>query len=479
MAGIGFELKKIYKKDSLVSVLSGAAYSTIVVIGPTVIVMCTLLLLYGALGYMDVVYTDRDLLSSSILYIFIFALLLTAPINAVLSRYIADRIFEEKYEDILPSFYTGLAISEIAGALIGIPFIARLVLTGNVELVFALIMYLFFMVLITVFYSLTYLTATKDYKIIAFGFLIGMVVAFLSAYIMRKVAGVEVIYAILGGMCLGFFTIAFLQIAYIRHFFSVSNNNYRGCLSYFVNMKRLFFGTLFYTLGIYIHNFIFWGGKGNLVIADSFFSNQPYDTASCLAMFTNISAMVIFTVLAETKFHDIYQTYNESVIGATLKDIELAKKNMFNLLVQQIGYVVRVQAIISIILFLLIEVFLPDYGFSGLERTIYPSLTAAFFCIFTMYCNIIFLYYFNDHTGTFLTGLVFLCCTLIGTLITRQLEPQFYGIGVLAGSMIGWGFSYFRIRYLERHFDYHIMCSMHILKAKHTKKPDSVVYRKS
>ena len=69
MAGIGFELKRIFKKDSLISVLSGAAYSTVVVIGPTIIVMCTLLALYGALGYMDVIYTDRELLCSSILYI--------------------------------------------------------------------------------------------------------------------------------------------------------------------------------------------------------------------------------------------------------------------------------------------------------------------------------------------------------------------------------------------------------------------------
>ena len=69
MAGIGFELKRKKKKDSLISVLSGAAYSTVVVSGPTIIVMCTLLALYGALGYMDVIYTDRELLSSSILYI--------------------------------------------------------------------------------------------------------------------------------------------------------------------------------------------------------------------------------------------------------------------------------------------------------------------------------------------------------------------------------------------------------------------------
>ena len=478
MAGIGFALKRIFKKDSLISVLSGAAYSTVVVIGPTIIVMCTLLALYGALGYMDIIYTDRELLSSSILYVFIFALLITAPINAVMSRYIADRIFEEAYEDILPSFYTGLAISEFLGAIVGIPFAIRLVVVGKVEVLFVVITYLFFMELITVFYSLTYLTATKDYKIIAVDFLIGMLVAFLFAYMANKVFDCQLIYAVLGGMCLGFFVIAVLQIAYIRHYFVISNNNYRGCLSYFGNLKRLFFGTLLYTLGIYVHNFIFWGVSGHLVIAESYYSYQSYDMAACLAMFTNISAMVIFTVMAETKFHDIYQSYNEAIIGASLKDIEITKKNMFHLLIQQIGYVVRVQAIISVIIFLLIIIFLPDYGFSGLEMTIYPALAAAFFGIFTMYCNIIFLYYFNDSTGTFFTGLIFFLGTLIGSLAATRFEPQFYGTGALFGSLLGWTFSYFRIRYLEKHFDYHIMCSMHVIKAKHTKKPDSVVYRR-
>ena len=176
---------------------------------------------------MEVIYTDRELLSSTILYIFIFALLITAPINAVMSRYIADRIFEEEYENILPSFYTGLAISELAGAVVGIPFAARLMLVGGVELTFVAISYLFFMELIAVFYALTYLTATKDYKIVALDFLIGMIVAFLVAFVANKQYDCQLIYAILGGMCVGFWVIAMLQFAYIRHFFSISNRIFR------------------------------------------------------------------------------------------------------------------------------------------------------------------------------------------------------------------------------------------------------------
>ena len=478
MAGIGLELKRIFKKDSLISVLSGIAYSTVVVIGPVIIVMSTLLILYGTLGFLDVIYADRELLSSTMLYVFIFALIITAPINAVMSRYVADRIFEESYEDILPSFYSGLAISEIVGAIVGIPFAIRLVLVGKVEILFVIITYFLFMELITVFYALTYLTATKDYRIVAIDFLIGMLFTFFFAFATHKALEWRLTYAVLGAMCLGFFVIAVLQIAYIRHYFNICNKNYLECFSYFGKMKRLFLGTLLYVVGIYVHNFVFWGNSGHLVIAQSYYSYQPYDMAACLGMFTNISAMVIFTVMAETKFHDIYQSYNEAIIGATLKDIELAQKNMFQLLIKQIGYVVRVQAIISIILFLLIIIFLPDFGFSGLEMMIYPSLAAAYFGIFTMYCNIIFLYYFNDSTGTFFTGLIFFIGTLVGSLVATTLKPQFYGTGALFGALLGWTFSYFRIRYLEKHFEYHIMCSMHVISAKHTKKPDSIVYRR-
>lgn len=464
MAGIGIELKRIFKKDSLMSILSGAAYSTLVVVGPTIIVMAALLLLYGCLGFVHVNYADRDLLSATILYVFIFALLVTAPITAVMARYIADKIFEEKYEAIFPSFWTGLALCEIVGAVLGIPFAGRLAVVGQVDLLFVVMTYLFFMELIIVFYAMIYLTATKDYKIIAIDFLAGMVLTVGLAIFFNAVLHSSLLYSILGGLCFGFFLIAVLQTAYIRHYFAVSNQNYLGCLSYFARTKRLFFGTMFYSLGIYVHNFVFWGAPGHQVTADSYYTYQAYDMASCLGMFTNISAMIIFTVMAETKFHDVYQTYNEAVIGGALRDIETAKKNMFHLLVQQMGDVVRMQAVISMILFMLAIVFLPGAGFSGLEMTIYPGLAAAYFCIFIMYCNIIYLYYFNDASGTFFTGLLFFLGTFLGSLFTRGLAPQFYGLGALAGGLLGWTFSYFRLRFLERHIDYHIMCRMHLVK---------------
>ena len=74
----------------------------------------------------------------------------------------------------------------------------------------------------------------------------------------------------------------------------------------------------FYTLGLYIHNFVFWTTEMRMVVAYSFVCAQPYDMASCLAMFTNISATVIFIARVEMYFHSRYKAYSEAVIGGRL-----------------------------------------------------------------------------------------------------------------------------------------------------------------
>lgn len=104
MAGIGFELKKIYRKEGLSHSFLGVAYSSLVTIGPTIIVMAVILVMYMVLGMSRISFADRELLSSTILYVFIFSVITTAPINSVFSRYLADKIYEEKTDGILPSY---------------------------------------------------------------------------------------------------------------------------------------------------------------------------------------------------------------------------------------------------------------------------------------------------------------------------------------------------------------------------------------
>ena len=477
MAGIGYELKKIFKEGSITRLASGIAYSTVVTIGPTILVIGTILSLYMLLGLVSVSYYERELLSSTILYGFIFSLLFTAPFNGIMSRYIADKIYEEKFEDILPSFYTGIFLNVLLGSIPAIPFIYRLIVVGGVDPIFAFVSYSFFMSLIITFYSMIYLSATKDYKMIALFYIVGMGLAFCLSILFNYI-GISIIDSILYGITIGFLTISILEFSYMKKYFTVNSGNYWDSLAYFREHKDIWISNLFYILGLYIHNFVFWTHASNNVIAKSYVSMQNYDMASTLAMFTNISTIILFTVMAETKFHTKYQGYNESVIGKTLHEINMTKNSMFKLLVQQLRYILSIQFIITATIFLIGILLFPRLGFGGSILIMYPSLVAAFLSIFLMYCNIIFMFYFNDNKSAKYTSIIFCLAVLIGSLFSINFTENYYGLGAFIGGFVGWTYSFFRLSHIEKNFDEHIFCDIEVVESHARKLPSNVVYRR-
>lgn len=478
MAGIGFELKRIYKKRNLRSMLQGIGYSTIVTVGPTVMTILAVILSYRLLGISRESYANRELLSSMILYTFIFPFMITTPINTVWSRYIADKIFTEQFEDILSSYYVGLVCVAVLGALLGIPFLVHSFFVSDISIRFLFTGYCLYMSLLIVFFTMTYLSATKDYKIITLYFFLGLFFGVLTGLFLVLGLNDNLIDGILTGLMVGFFLIAVLQFTYVRRYFRVHSKNYKECIHYLMQYKLLFFSSFFYVLGLYIHNFVFWTTRMSVLVKNTFLSAPAYDMASYLAMMTNISTMVIFIVVVETDFHDRYQLYSEAVLRLTLKEIRKAKDDMFRLLGNQIAYIVEVQAIITCLIFLIIEIFFPVIGFSGEIIQMYPVMAVGYFMIFIMYCNIIYLYYFSDHKGAFFTALFFLLVTFFVSLGARYLPIQFYGIGTFLGALFGWTYSFFRLRYMERNLDFHIYGNGKLLTEHREEMPTPVSYQK-
>lgn len=118
MAGIGIKLQKIYEKKTILAYLTGFGYSAVVTVAPMFVVIGTIMLMSQLLGYENVGYARRGLFSGTLLYIFIFSLLTAAPFNAVLSLYMSDVIYEERYEDILPCYDVGLLLNILLASLL-------------------------------------------------------------------------------------------------------------------------------------------------------------------------------------------------------------------------------------------------------------------------------------------------------------------------------------------------------------------------
>lgn len=476
MAGIGIRLNRIFDKKSIISNLYGFFYSTMVTIAPMFLVIGTILIMGKFLGFSTVGYASRELFACTVLYIFIFSLLSASPFNAVLSRYLSDIIYDERYQDILPCYYLGLFLNLILSTILGIPFCLHLYFVGEVALYYIVTGYVGYISLVIVFYSMLYLSIFKDYKKISLYFFIGMITSFVLSLVFVYLLKMDIAYSMLLSLSLGFFLIAVLEYATIRSYFHENSNRYRKIFTYFREYWELLVTNFFYTLGLYIHNFVFWTTDMKMEVVDSFVCAQPYDMATCLAMFTNISASIIFISRIEMHFHERYKAYSEAVIGGRGSDINITKKRMFMQLSNELMNLVRIQFIISVIIFLICIIVLPRFGFSGLTLRIYPCLAAGYFILFIMYSEILFLYYFNDLKGAVLTSVMFCIVTFWGSIVATYLPDIWYGAGMLAGALVGWTVAYFRLRWVEKNLDRHIFCRGSILKKGKGKKPSYKIY---
>ncbi len=476
MAGIGVRLNKIYSKKTMLSSLIGVGYSAVITIVPMLLVIVTVMLMEPLLGVSKLNYAVRELYSCTILYIFIFSLLTTAPFNAVLSKYLSDVIYEETYQDILPCYYIGLLVNLILSCLIGIPFSIWQYMQGKINLEFICVGYCGFVIMVIVFYSMLYLSICKSFGKITWFFLIGMIITLLCAMLFVYVVHIETTFSMLLALDCGFLAIASLELAQIKSYFRSNSRKYREVLRYLKKYWKLIAANFLYMLGAYLHNFVFWTTDLQMVVADCFYSAPDYDMASCLGMLTSASATVIFISRVEMKFHGSYKAYSEAVIGGRGMDIENAKKRMFRQMTTELSHLVQVQFVISVLIFFLFIIFLPRLGFSGRVMQIYPALAVGYFIWFMMNAVLIFQYYFNDLSGALLSAVCFCTATLFGALYATGLTPMWYGVGLIIGAFVGWTVAYYRLHKIEKMLDVHIFCNGTIMKKAEGVCPTNKVF---
>ena len=476
MAGIGVKLNRIYHKNTITTDIIGFFYSTVVTIAPVLVVIINLMLMQKVLKFNTVGFFERELFSCTVLYVFIFSLLTTSPFNAVLSRYMSDVIFEERFEDVQPCHRVGFLTNICFSCLFAIPFCFWEHLVGEVPIYYVFTGYCCFVSLVTVFYNMLYLSICKEYRLISLYFLTGMVTSFLLSLFLRYVCKVSITYSMLLALTVGFFLTAVLEWAKIHQFFPDNCEEYKRVFEYFRKYWHLILINFLYTLGLFVHNFVFWGTDMAMHLVRTFVCNQPYDMATCLAMFTNISASVIFISRVEMYFHERYRAYADAVFGGRGIDIRNTRKRMFRQLGSELMTLVRLQFIVSVVIYLLFVIFLPGMGYAGLVMRIYPMVAAGYFILFLMYSEIIFLYYFEDLKGALLTAISFCAGTFLASLVAVHLSSIFYGTGVWVGSVTGFTVAYMRLQWMEKHLDEHMFCRGNIMKQAKGIKPSPKVF---
>jgi len=458
VAGIGFELRKIYGRNTLASRVWGSIYATMTTIGPSVLFAILLLTLKFLMDHFGIKELRSMFFISSFTYIFLVAILVSSLFNTILSRYISDCIFVKKEDDICASMFGILAMGSIVSGIIIFALCLGMYFNDKIPIRF-LIVYYWLGILATNTYNLiTYVSALKEYKEVTISYLISLVVAIPTFLLLYKVFNVEIVFAAYIALSIGFFLANILLVYCCIKAFGKPSYNYFSFLSYFKRFPKLVLSGFSYMLGFYISTIIYWIFSDMSTQVSIFRTAPEYDMAMFMAIVVNMPALVIFVVKAETEFFDKYVAYLSALNRGAYSIIEKERENMINIIRLQLFYVYEVQLIIVVVLICLANVFFPYLGISAQSLNMFMILSMGLYCTFCMYFTVIFLYYFEDHTFAAIGPVIFLVLTTALSLICSVIGKPFYTLPLLIGGIIGWVITYILLKKRLKKLNMFLLC---------------------
>ena len=458
MAGIGFELRRIFKKKTLASGAWGMIYASMSTIGSSLVFILLLFILRGLLSFFRVSELENLFFTFSFTYIFLLAILNSSFQNAILSRYISDKIFLKKEEDICASMFGMMAISSAVVAIEVLVLCVFMNRQNNISITFLAAYYLLAILATNAYNMITYISALKEYKKVTLAYFIGVVAVIAMIGLLKLLTQLHIIMIVYWSLVVGFFLINILLIYCCVKAFGVTSNKYFEYLSYFKKYPKLIVSCFCYMLGFYASNIIYWFFS-DMRATVSIFSTAPnYDLAMFLAILVNLSGMVIFEVKTETTFYEKYVSYLSALEGGSYDYIEKERISLQNVISLQMFFVYEVQLIITVIAICLINIFHPYLGINSQTLQMFMLLGMAMYCVYSMYFTVIFLYYFSDHSAACVGPCIFLAIVVAGSLICCKIGSPYYPIPMLVGGIAGWIASFSLLRHRIKNLNSYLMC---------------------
>ncbi|RSK28321.1 hypothetical protein EJF36_16430 [Bacillus sp. HMF5848] len=459
MAGIGFQLQKLFKEDYFSSRFKAYSISLIVTSGPWLIIILALSLTQRIIGNISVFPDEtKELLTISLSYCFIFSQLIFSVQHLTLTRYLADQLYELKYERVIPS-YVGLTKTSL---LLAVVLVAFFMMVAKLPVYLELIIVAFFMIMLLIWNTFMFITALKDYKIVSIAFLIGgtiivigefLVVFFsdITSYSVFLATSIFYIPFIVGMMV----TLAILFVVLVRTFSYKGDERGLDYLTYIdYYPKFVIIGTL-YTAGLWIANFVIWFGEGASELYDFFIFNMTYDVPVFWSYLSIVPTLMFFVISVETRFYERYRSFygyiNE---GGSLQQIQRSKERMIQVLKEEILRLLRNQGVVTFMCIIAAS-WIASLLQAGPEFVAIFRLTliGAYFNAMILVLQLLLLY-FEDLKGAMITSIVFFVSILVLSIVLLPLGIKGYGLSFSIGSILGFVYAAYRLNSYIQQVDY-------------------------
>lgn len=452
MAGIGFELKRILNERSLLSIIRVYGYSTVLSSGPWIISILTIL--FMGLLKISVYKSFIEIIQFqvSVTYIIMISLIFSSPFQLSFSRYVADKIFENRKDVILPSFIGMITLILGFGIIIGIIF--SYLMLRNLNVAFNITFISNFVLISNLWIANTILLGLKEYKAILNSYLFSyLLIAFFIFTLSKNKLTYMLLSFLIGNMAL-FFVLSYLIF---RRYPSNEIIN----LNFILNPNErldieLVLSSVFYNIAIWIDKIIFWYNPltGQNILGKLRIS-VVYDLPIFLAYLSIIPAMAIFFYRLEADFAQKYEELFNAILDyGTLDEIKKIKNEMIESLRLMIRETVVIQGIFNIIIFF----FAPKiFSLLKIPFLYLPLFTVDLIGVQMQMCfmaTLSILHYINKKRQAMYLSLFFLIANSLFTIITIKLGPYYFGYGFAVSSFLSFILSLIILRKAIRDLEY-------------------------
>jgi uncharacterized membrane protein len=431
MAGIGFELRELLRRDSLWGLVRAYAYAGLISSGPWVLSILGVMGI-GVLSVGPVAAVEVRQFLVSVTYLMAGSLILTGALQLTFTRFIADRLFDKEERSVLPNLLGALTLSigaaGVLGSLVFVPLpeaMAWAHLGGSV--VYRVLLVVTLATLSGCWITVVLLSGLKEYRRVMGSFLAGYFVSFVAALALRPFG----LSGLLGGFLAGQILLLFLMLALV-----IARYPSDRLVSFeFFDRRRAYLSLsltgLLYNVGIWIDKLIFWFTPSTSEpVLGPLRASIIYDLPIFLAYLSILPGMAVFLVRVETDFAEEYHGFFDAVRGGeTLGEIRRRRDRLTLAVRRGMSEILKIQGITVLVLLLAGPRLLDYVGISRLHLQLFSIDLVGVAMQVLMLAVFNVLFYLDERRAVLSLSALFVAINVVLTIASQAAGPAFYGYG--------------------------------------------------
>lgn len=432
MAGIGFELRKLLRKDSLLGLLQAYAFAGVIGSGPWVLSILGILVIGVLSNAVVIPSVGITQFQVSVTWLIACSLILTGILQLAFTRFISDRLFEKRADLVFSSLNGVLLVTAGSAGAVGL--VLSLTAFAGMGVSYRLLMLAGFVLLCCIWMTTILLSGLKRYIAIVALYAAGYILVVSAALLLRP-WGLE---GLLAGFVLGQFVLFFgMWLLVAWDFRSPQFVGFEFTQRDYAYPSLMAIG-FFYNLGVWADKFIFWFFPDtSSAIIGPLRASVIYDLPVFMAYLFIIPGMAVFLVRIETDFVESYDRFYDAVrTGGSLEYIEGMRDEMVFSIRQGLLEIGKIQTLAVLVALVAGPPALDALGISALYlplfyiQTVGASLQVGLLALLNVF------FYLDQRRIVLLLTALFTVSNVLLTVLTLWLGAGWYGYGFCAATLI-------------------------------------------